>query len=179
MNPLLKIIREYKSIESISGPLMLVEGIEGASYGELVEISTGQQENRLGKVLEVYQDKALVQVFEGTSGLSGANTKVRFTGKGIRFGVSRGISGRIFTGLGKVRDGGPEIIPDHYLDINGFPINPTRRDYPSEFIQTGISAIDGLNSLVRGQKLPIFSGAGLPHNLLATQIVKQAKIPSE
>ncbi len=179
MNPLFKTIREYKSIESISGPLMLIEGIEGASYGELVEISTGQQENRLGKVLEVYQDKALVQVFEGTSGLSTASTKVRFTGRGIRAGVSPEILGRVFTGLGKVRDGGPEIIPDHYLDINGSPINPTRRDYPSEFIQTGISAIDGLNSLVRGQKLPIFSGAGLPHNLLATQIVKQAKIPSE
>lgn len=179
MQILLKTLKEYKSIENISGPLMLVEGVEGASYGELVEITVEQQETRLGKVLEVYQDKALVQVFEGTSGLSTLNTHIRFTGKGIRFGISPEILGRVFTGVGRIRDNGPEIIPHKYLDINGFPINPTRRDYPSEFIQTGISAIDGLNSLVRGQKLPIFSGSGLPHNLLATQIVKQAKIPAE
>ncbi|MCM8760147.1 MAG: V-type ATP synthase subunit B [Candidatus Omnitrophica bacterium] len=179
MSHLLKTIQEYKNIEGISGPLILIEGVKGASYGELVEISTGQKENRLGKVLEIYQDKALVQVFEGTSGLSKDSTKIRFTGKGVRFGLSPEILGRVFTGLGKVRDEGPEIIPEHYLDINGSPINPVRRDYPSQFIQTGISAIDGLNSLVRGQKLPVFSGSGLPHNLLATQIVKQAKIPSE
>lgn len=179
MKSFLKTLKEYKNIESISGPLILVEGIEDASYGELVEISIEQHEKRIGKVLEIYQDKALVQVFGGTSGLSTFHTSIRFTGRGIRFGVSPDILGRVFTGMGKIRDNGPYIIPDKYLDINGSPINPTRRDYPSEFIQTGISAIDGLNSLVRGQKLPIFSGAGLPHNLLATQIVKQSKILEE
>jgi len=158
---------------------MLIEGVEGAGYGELVEILQENGEKRLGRILEIYHDNALIQVFEGTSGLNISGTKTRFTGKNIEFGVSPRILSRIFTGMGKIRDKGPEIIPQKYLNINGFPINPTRRDYPSEFIQTGISAIDGLNSLVRGQKLPIFSGAGLPHNLLATQIVKQAKIISE
>ena len=172
-------LKEYDSVRNISGPLMLVEGVKGAGYGELVEITTAEGEKRLGRILEIHRQNALVQVFEGTTGLSTSGTKVRFTGKSIDFGVSPGIMGRVFTGMGKVRDGGPAIIPDKYLDINGSPINPTRRDYPSEFIQTGISAIDVLNSLVRGQKLPIFSGAGMPHNLLATQIVKQAKIPSQ
>ncbi len=175
MKEILSSLKEYKTISNISGPLMLVEGVEGAKYGELVEIIL-EGEKRIGKVLEIEEDKALIQIFEGTTSLNPFHTKVRFTGKGIEFGVSEEILGRVFTGLGKVRDGGPEIIPEKYLDINGNPINPTRRDYPSEFIQTGISAIDGLNSLVRGQKLPIFSGSGLPHNLLATQIVKQAKI---
>ncbi len=179
MENLLNKIKEYESIKNIAGPLALVEGVEGAGYGELVEILQENGEKRLGKILEVHHDNALVQVFEGTSGLSVSKTRIRFTGKSIDFGVSPAILGRVFTGLGKVRDGGPEIIPQKQIDINGSPINPTRRDYPSEFIQTGISAIDGLNSLVRGQKLPIFSGAGMPHNLLATQIVKQAKIPSE
>ena len=174
----LNILKEFKGIENLAGPLMLIEGVEGAGYGELVEVITGD-ETRLGRVLEIEQDKALIQIFEGTRGISPEKTKVRFTGKGIEIGVSPDIPGRVFTGLGKVRDGGPEIIPEKYLNINGEPINPTRRDYPSEFIQTGISAIDGLNSLVRGQKLPIFSGSGLPHNLLATQIVKQAKIVSK
>ncbi len=158
---------------------MLIEGVEGAGYGELVEIIPSGGKRRLGRILEVHRDNALVQVFEGTSGLNISTTKIRFTGKGINFGVSPGILGRVFTGLGEIRDGSAEIIPKKYLNINGYPINPTRRDYPSEFIQTGLSAIDGLNSLVRGQKLPIFSGSGLPHNILATQIVKQAKIPSE
>ena len=171
-------LKEFKGIENLAGPLMLVDGIEGAEYGELVEIITPEG-MRLGRILEIEQDKALIQVFEGTRGISSDRTKVRFTGKGIELGVSPDILGRVFTGLGKVRDGGPEIIAEKYLNINGEPINPTRRDYPSEFIQTGISAIDGLNSLVRGQKLPIFSGSGLPHNLLATQIVKQAKIISK
>lgn len=179
MENLLHTLKEYESIKNIAGPLILVEGVEGAGYGELVEILRENGEKRLGRILEVHHKNALVQVFEGTSGLSVSKTRIRFTGKSIDFGVSPAILGRIFTGLGKIRDNGPEIIPQKYLDINGSPINPTRRDYPSEFIQTGISAIDGLNSLVRGQKLPIFSGAGLPHNLLATQIVKQAKIPSE
>ncbi|HNS33495.1 MAG TPA: V-type ATP synthase subunit B [bacterium] len=179
MKKITNTLKQYESIKNIAGPLILVEGVEGAGYGELVEISTQEGETRLGKVLEIHHKNALIQVFEGTTGLSTCKTKVRFTGKSIDFGVSPGILGRVFTGMGKVRDKGPEIIPEKYLDINGSPINPTRRDYPSEFIQTGISAIDVLNSLVRGQKLPIFSGAGMPHNTLATQIVKQAKIPSE
>ncbi len=174
----LNALKEFKGIANLAGPLMLVEGVEGAKYGELVEVLTPDG-MRLGRILEIEQDKALIQVFEGTRGISPDRAKVRFTGKGIELGVSPDILGRVFTGLGKVRDGGPEIIPEKYLNINGEPINPTRRDYPSEFIQTGISAIDGLNSLVRGQKLPIFSGSGLPHNLLATQIVKQAKIISK
>ena len=179
MKKLINSLKEYEGIKNIAGPLMLIEGVEGAGYGELVEITTQAGETKQGKILEVHHNNALIQVFEGTTGLSTSKTKVRFTGKSIDFGVSPDILGRIFTGMGKVRDGGPEIIPEKYLDINGSPINPTRRDYPSEFIQTGVSAIDVLNSLVRGQKLPIFSGAGMPHNLLATQIVKQAKIPSE
>lgn len=178
MKNIINQLKKYESVKNIIGPLILIEGVEGASYGELVEIIQ-DKEIRLGKILEVEKDKALVQVFEGTTGLGLSEIKVRFTGKPIEFGVSPFILGRIFTGLGKVRDGGPPIIPEKYLNINGSPINPTRRDYPSEFIQTGISAIDGLNSLVRGQKLPIFSGSGLPHNLLATQIVKQAKILTE
>ncbi|MCM8785643.1 MAG: V-type ATP synthase subunit B [Candidatus Omnitrophica bacterium] len=178
MKNIINSLKKYESVENIIGPLILIEGVEGVKYGELVEIIQNE-ERRLGKVLEIEEDKALVQVFEGTSGLSLSEIKVRFTGKPIEFGLSPSILGRIFNGLGKVRDGGPEIIPEIYLNINGSPINPTRRDYPSEFIQTGISSIDGLNSLVRGQKLPIFSGSGLPHNLLATQIVKQAKILTE
>jgi V/A-type H+/Na+-transporting ATPase subunit B len=179
MENMLHTLREYESIKNISGPLILVEGVEGVGYNELVEIVNDNSEKRLGRILEVHHDNALIQVFEGTSGLSVAKTKIRFTGRNIEFGVSPQILGRVFTGLGRIRDKGPELIPEKHLNINGFPINPTRRDYPSEFIQTGISAIDGLNSLVRGQKLPIFSGAGLPHNLLVTQIVKQAKILSE
>ena len=163
MKDIINLIKKYESVSEIAGPLILVEGVEGVGYGELVEILQGE-ERRLGKVLEVEKDKALVQVFEGTTGLSLNEIKVRFTGKPIEFGVSPSILGRIFTGLGKIRDGGPEIMPEKYLNINGSPINPTRRDYPSEFIQTGISAIDGLNSLVRGQKLAIFSGSGLPCN---------------
>ncbi|MCM8818131.1 MAG: V-type ATP synthase subunit B [Candidatus Omnitrophica bacterium] len=178
MKDIINSIKKYESVKEIIGPLILIEGVEGAKYGELVEI-VQNQESRFGKILEIEKDKALVQVFEGTTGLSLNEVKIRFTGKPIEFGVSPSILGRIFTGFGKIRDGGPEIIPEKYVNINGFPINPTRRDYPSEFIQTGISAIDGLNSLVRGQKLPIFSGSGLPHNLLATQIVKQAKILTE
>jgi len=179
MEKTLQAFKEYQSIKNISGPLMLIEGVEGAGYGELVEILTEEREKRLGRILEIQRNNALVQVFEGTSGLNVSKTKIRFTGRGITFGVSHDMLGRVFTGMGEIRDAGPEIIPEKNLNINGFPINPTRRDYPSEFIQTGISAVDGLNSLVRGQKLPIFSGAGLPHNLLAPQIVKQAKIPSE
>ncbi len=179
MENILNPYKQFKKIGSMAGPLLLAENVDCAAYGELVEVIGSDGKKRLGRVLEIERSNALIQVFEGTTGLSTTRTKVRFTGKGIEFGVSPEILGRVFTGLGKVRDGGPQILPDAYLDINGYAINPTRRDYPSEFIQTGISSIDGLNSLVRGQKLPIFSGSGLPHNLLATQIVKQATLPGE
>ncbi|MCM8768476.1 MAG: V-type ATP synthase subunit B [Candidatus Omnitrophica bacterium] len=179
MKQIIHSAREFKKIGRISGPLLLVEGVGGASYGELVEIALPDGSLRTARVLEIERDTGLVQVFEGTSGLDPSQTRIRFLGRGVEFGVSPDILGRVFTGLGAVRDGGPEIIPDRLININGYQINPTRRAYPSEFIQTGISAIDALNSIVRGQKLPIFSGAGLPHNLLATQIVKQARILGE
>lgn len=169
-------IKYHKKISEISGPLILIKGVEGAKYLELVEIIVGEKERRFGQVLEVYEDKALVQVFEGTRGIDLEETKVRFLGETIKIGLSKDILGRIFDGLGRIRDGGPEIIPEIERDINGAPINPYAREYPNEFIQTGISAIDGLNTLVRGQKLPIFSGSGLPHNLLAAQIARQAKV---
>ncbi|MCS7250119.1 MAG: V-type ATP synthase subunit B [candidate division WOR-3 bacterium] len=172
-------IKYHKKISEISGPLILIKGVEGAKYLELVEIIVGEKERRLGQVLEVYEDKALVQVFEGTREIDLSETKVRFLGEGIKMPLSRDIVGRIFDGLGRVRDGGPEIIPEIERDINGAPINPYAREYPNEFIQTGISAIDGLNTLVRGQKLPIFSGSGLPHNLLAAQIARQARVLGE
>ncbi|MEO0097687.1 MAG: V-type ATP synthase subunit B [candidate division WOR-3 bacterium] len=169
-------IKYHKKISEISGPLILIKGVEGAKYLELVEIIVGEKERRFGQVLEVYEDKALVQVFEGTRGIDLEETKIRFLGETIKIGLSKDILGRIFDGLGRVRDGGPEIIPEIERDINGAPINPYAREYPNEFIQTGISAIDGLNTLVRGQKLPIFSGSGLPHNLLAAQIARQARV---
>jgi len=169
-------LREYKTVREIVGPLMLVEKVEGVKYNELVEIETGTGEIRRGQVLEVNGDKALVQLFEGSTGLNINDCKVRFVGKSIELGVSIDMLGRVFDGLGRPRDKGPMIIPEKRLDINGNPINPTARDYPSEFIQTGISAIDGLNTLVRGQKLPIFSGSGLPHAQLAAQIARQAKV---
>ncbi|ADL08759.1 V-type ATP synthase subunit B [Thermosediminibacter oceani] len=169
-------LREYKTAREIVGPLMLVENVEGVKYNELVEIETGDGEIRRGQVLEVNGDKALVQLFEGSTGLNINDCKVRFVGKSIELGVSTDMLGRVFDGFGRPRDKGPMIIPEKRLDINGSPINPTARDYPSEFIQTGISAIDGLNTLVRGQKLPIFSGSGLPHAQLAAQIARQAKV---
>ena len=169
-------LREYKTVREIVGPLMLVEKVEGVKYNELVEIETGTGEIRRGQVLEVDGDKALVQLFEGSTGLNINDCKVRFVGKSIELGVSIDMLGRVFDGLGRPRDKGPMIIPEKRLDINGNPINPTARDYPSEFIQTGISAIDGLNTLVRGQKLPIFSASGLPHAQLAAQIARQAKV---
>jgi len=169
-------LREYKTVKEIVGPLMLVEKVEGVKYNELVEIEIGTGEIRRGQVLEVNGDKALVQLFEGSTGLNINDCKVRFVGKSIELGVSIDMLGRVFDGLGRPRDKGPMIIPEKRLDINGNPINPTARDYPSEFIQTGISAIDGLNTLVRGQKLPIFSGSGLPHAQLAAQIARQAKV---
>ena len=168
--------REYTTVTEVSGPLMVVEGVEGVAYNEIVDIETPNGEKRSGQVLEVRNDVAVVQVFEGTDDLNTKNTKTRFTGRTAKIGVSRDMMGRIFNGTGKPIDGGPEIIPEKELDINGNPMNPTSREYPADFIQTGISTIDGMNTLVRGQKLPIFSGSGLPHNELAAQIARQAQV---
>lgn len=169
-------IKEYKSIQEVAGPLMLINGVEGVKFDELGEIELSNGEIRRCKVLEVNGDTALIQLFESSTGINLAESKVRFLGKSLDFGVSPDILGRVFSGMGRPIDGGPEIIPDKRLDINGAPINPAARDYPAEFIQTGVSAIDGLNTLVRGQKLPIFSGSGLPHANLAVQIARQAKV---
>jgi V/A-type H+-transporting ATPase subunit B len=170
------LLKEYRTIKEVVGPLMLVEGVSGVKYDELVEIVQENGETRRGKVLEVNGDKALVQLFESSQGLKIATSKARFLGRSIELGVSYDMLGRVFDGLGNPIDGGPPIIPEKRLDINGAPINPAARDYPQEFIQTGISAIDGLNTLVRGQKLPVFSGSGLPHAQLAAQIARQAKV---
>ena len=169
-------IKEYKTITEVVGPLMLVEEVENVKYDELVEIEQANGEKRIGKVLEINQDKALVQLFESSQGLNLPTSKVRFQGKSIELGVSQDMLGRVFDGMGRPTDDGPEIIPDKMLDINGEPLNPYARDYPAEFIQTGVSAIDGLNTLVRGQKLPVFSGSGLPHARLAAQIARQAQV---
>jgi V/A-type H+-transporting ATPase subunit B len=169
-------VREYMTTRDIVGPLMLVEDVAGVTYGELVELEFPDGTQSLGNVLEVHGDVALVQAFEGTRGSNPAETKVRFLGRGLELGVSRDMLGRVFDGLGRPRDDGPEIIPEKRLSINGQAINPTARDFPDDFIQTGVSAIDGLNPLVRGQKLPIFSGSGLPHNQLAAQIARQAAV---
>ena len=168
--------KEYRSIKEVVGPLMLVEGVEGVKYDELVDIEQADGEIRLGKVLEVNGSNALVQLFEASQGLKISTSKARFIGHGIELSVSEDMLGRVFDGMGRPADGGPEIIADKRLDINGEPINPAARDYPDEFIQTGISAIDGLNTLVRGQKLPVFSASGLPHAALAAQIARQAKV---
>ena len=169
-------IREYKTIEEVAGPLMLVRRVEGVKYDELGEIELPDGSVRRCRVLEVNGDNVLVQLFESSAGLNLAQSKVRFLGHGVELGVSPDMLGRVFSGMGEVIDGGPEIIPEKTLDINGTPINPAARNYPSEFIQTGISTIDGLNTLVRGQKLPIFSGSGMPHANLAAQIARQAKV---
>jgi len=168
--------REYRSVTQVAGPLMIVEGVEEVAYGEVVYIRTPGGENRMGQVLESQENLAIVQVFEGTRGLDTDQTRVRFSGDIMRIALSKEILGRSFDGLGRPIDGGPEIIPETRLPIIGAAINPTARDYPNEFIQTGISTIDGMNTLVRGQKLPIFSGAGLPHNDLAAQIARQATV---
>lgn len=168
--------KEYRTISEIAGPLIIVEKVEGVKYGELVEIELPSGEKRRGRVLEVEVGKALVQVFEGSSELDITQSKVTFLGKGIELAVSSDILGRVFSGLGEPIDQGPRIIPEDRLDISGSPINPYARDYPIDFIQTGISAIDGMNSLVRGQKLPIFSGSGLPHAVMAAQIARQSKV---
>lgn len=169
-------IKEYKTITEVVGPLMLVEEVENVKYDELVEIEQANGEIRMGKVLEINKDKALVQLYESSQGLKLPTSKVRFQGKSIELGVSQDMLGRVFDGMGRPTDDGPEIIPDKMLDINGEPLNPYARDYPAEFIQTGVSAIDGLNTLVRGQKLPVFSGSGLPHARLAAQIARQAQV---
>ena len=169
-------LKEYSTIREVVGPLMLVEGVSGVKYDELVEIEQANGEKRSGRVLEVDADKAMVQLFESSQGLKISTSKARFLGRSIELSVSMDMLGRVFDGMGRPRDNGPEIIPEMRLDMNGSPINPAARDYPSEFIQTGISAIDGLNTLVRGQKLPVFSGSGLPHAQLAAQIARQAKV---
>ncbi len=170
---------EYTSVSSIAGPLMIVEGIKGVAYGEIVSITCPDGEKRTGQVLEAREDVAVVQVFEGTTALNTNETRVRFTGETAKIGVSTEMLGRIFNGAGKPIDGGPDVIPEKKLDINGYPLNPVSRQSPNDFVQTGISTIDGTNTLVRGQKLPIFSGSGLPHNLLAAQIARQAKVKGE
>ncbi len=167
---------EYTTIREAAGPLIVVEGVEGVMYGEVVRIVTPSDEEKNGQVLEASRGRAVIQVFEGTSGIDTARTRVRFTGDIMRIGVSEDMVGRFFDGLGRPIDGGPEVIPEDRLPIIGAAINPTARAYPREFIQTGISTIDGMNTLVRGQKLPIFSGAGMPHNALAAQIARQAKV---
>ncbi len=167
---------EYTKVAEIKGPLIILDGVTGVAFDELVEITAPSGEHRLGRVLEVGGGKAVVQVFEGTTGLSIVGTKSRFLGRTMELPVSEGILGRVFDGLGRPLDGLPEPVGEEFRDVNGLPINPERRDYPTDFIQTGISVIDGMNTLVRGQKLPIFSGAGLPHNMLAAQIARQASV---
>lgn len=170
--------KEYRTVSNLSGPLMMVERVSDVSYDELVEIRLANGERRRGKVLEITTDRALVQVYEGSSGIDVNSTKVRFLGDVLKLPVSDSMLGRIFNGRGEPIDGGAPIIPETYLDVNGNPMNPFSRDYPSEFIQTGVSTIDGMNPLVRGQKLPIFSGSGMPHNRMAAQIARQAAVIS-
>lgn len=169
-------IKEYRTASQVEGPLMIVESVEGVKYNELVEIELQDGEIRQGQVLEVAGDKAMIQLFGGSSGINLKSTKVRFSGKPMQLAVSEDMVGRVFDGMGKVIDGGPEMIPEDERDIEGEAINPVSREYPDEFIQTGISAIDHLNTLVRGQKLPVFSASGLPHNELAAQIARQATV---
>lgn len=168
--------KEYRTIEEVAGPLMLIKGVSGVAYNELGEIELGNGEKRRCRVLEVNGTDVLVQLFENSTGINLAESKVRFLGRQMELPVSMDMLGRVFDGLGRPIDNGPEIIPDMRLDVNGKPMNPAARRYPQEFIQTGVSAIDGLNTLVRGQKLPIFSASGLPHAQLAAQIARQAKV---
>lgn len=168
--------KEYRTIEEVAGPLMLVRGVQNVTYDELGEIELADGEKRRCKVLEIDGGNALVQLFEASAGINLESSKVRFLGRSMELGVSEDMLSRIFDGLGRPIDGGPEILPEKRMNINGLPMNPAARNYPQEFIQTGISAIDGLNTLVRGQKLPIFSGSGLPHANLAAQIARQAKV---
>lgn len=169
-------LKEYKTVTEVVGPLMLVEGVEGVSFDELVDIEMQTGERRRGRVIEIEEGRAMVQLFEGSTGINLESTSVRFLGRPLELGVSEDMVGRAFNGLGEPIDDGPAIIPEEKRNVNGTAINPVSRDYPSEFIQTGISTIDGLNTLVRGQKLPIFSGNGLPHNQVAAQIARQARV---
>ena len=171
-----RVLKEYKTIKEVVGPLMLVEGVEGVKYNELVEILQKDGEKRRGRVLEVHRDRALVQLFENSHGLQIATSRAKFLGRSMELAVSEDMLGRVFDGMGNPRDGGAPVIAEKRMDVNGEPINPAARDYPNEFIQTGISAIDGLNTLVRGQKLPVFSMSGLPHAELAAQIARQARV---
>ena len=168
--------KEYRTIQEVAGPLMMVRGVENVKYDELGEIELADGERRRCKVLEINGDTAVVQLFENSAGINLSDSKVRFLGKSLELGVSEDMLGRVFDGMGRPKDGGPEILPEERRDINALPMNPAARVYPAEFIQTGVSAIDGLNTLVRGQKLPIFSASGLPHANLAAQIAKQAKV---
>lgn len=168
--------KEYRTIEEVAGPLMMVRGVEDVDYNDLGEIELASGETRRCKVLEIDGGNALVQLFESATGINLASSKVRFLGRSMELGVSEDMLSRVFDGLGRPIDGGPDILPEKRLDINGLPMNPAARNYPQEFIQTGVSAIDGLNTLVRGQKLPIFSASGLPHAQLAAQIARQAKV---
>jgi len=170
------VIREYKTIEEINGPLMVVRKVQGVTYDELAEIELTDGSVRRCKVLEVNGDSAVVQLFENSAGINLRDSKVRFLGHPLQLAVSGDMLGRVFNGMGQPIDGGPAILAEEYRDINGLPMNPAARNYPNEFIQTGVSSIDGLNTLVRGQKLPIFSGSGLPHANLAAQIARQAKV---
>jgi V/A-type H+-transporting ATPase subunit B len=169
-------LKEYRTVKEVVGPLMVVEKVEGVKYDELVEIELQNGELRRGRVLEINMDKAVVQLFEGSAGINIKGSKAKFLGRPLEVGLSEDMLGRIFDGLGRPKDDGPKLIPEKRSDINGIPMNPVARDYPSEFIQTGISAIDHLNTLVRGQKLPVFSGSGMPHAELAAQIARQAKV---
>ena len=169
-------IKEYKTVQEIASPLMIVKNVEGVTYDELAEIELPNGEVRRCKVLEVEDDHAVVQLFESAQGINLAQSKVRFLGHPLQLGVSEDMLGRVFNGMGEPIDGGPAILAEEHRDINGLPMNPAARAYPAEFIQTGVSTIDGLNTLVRGQKLPIFSASGLPHAALAAQIARQAKV---
>jgi V/A-type H+-transporting ATPase subunit B len=172
-------LKEYETIREVKGPLLIVEKVSDVAYDELVTIELPNGEKRSGRVLEVGMGYTVVQVFEGTIGISPRGTRVRFLGKTMEIPVSEDMLGRVFDGLGRPIDGGPEILAEEKYDVNGSPLNPAARAYPEDFIQTGVSAIDGMNTLVRGQKLPIFSGGGLPHNMLAAQIARQATVRRE
>ena len=167
---------EYLGLSQINGPLAVLEGVQGAAYDEIVEMMVNGWEKRLGRVIEIYRDKAIIQVYEGTDGMALRNTHTRLTGRPMELGVSVDMLGRTFDGIGRPIDGLGDIVPEAMLDVNGKPLNPVTREYPRNYIRTGISAIDGLTTLIRGQKLPIFSGNGLPHDQLAAQIVQQASL---
>ena len=167
---------EYLGLSAINGPLVVLEGLQNAAYDEIVEMTVGGKEKKLGRIIEIYKDKAIIQVFEGTEGMALRNTHTRLTGHPMEIAVSESMLGRTFNGIGEPIDGLGDIISDVKLDINGKPLNPVTREYPRNYIRTGISAIDGLTTLIRGQKLPIFSGNGLPHDQLAAQIVQQASL---